>query len=119
MIMRLDFHQYIELCRLIAVLGGIMPASQALRGESLVLERKRGHRTAKVRPRLWWTETPEGQVYTQIRYNKVALNIGGRGTAIEVGSLKRLPVIYRTVIRAVKAGELDTAIQVAARRSRP
>ncbi len=94
-------------------------ANLALRGERLELHRKRGHRLVKVRPRLWWKEASDGKVFTQIRYNKVALNIRGRGTSIEAGSLSKLPTVYRTVVKAVKAGELDQAIESAARRSRP
>ena len=90
----------------------------AQQDKALELSRKRGHRVVKVRPRLWWKTAADGHVYTQIRYNKVPLNLRGRGTTIEVGSLKRLPLVYRTVIRAVKAGELDNAIENAAKRSR-
>jgi len=84
----------------------------------LELSRKRGHRVVTVRPRLWWKADPDGHVFTQIRYNKVPLNLRGQGTTIEVGPLKKLPAVYRAVIRAVKAGELDNAIAIAARRSR-
>lgn len=91
----------------------------SLQDKPLELQRKRGHRLVTVRPRLWWKKVPEGHVFTEIRYNKVALNMAGRGTSIEVGSLKKLPEVYRTVIRAAKAGELDQAIQRAAEKSRP
>ncbi len=94
-------------------------ANLAVQDKPLVLRRKRGHDMVKVRPRIWWKVDPEGKIFTQIRYNKVALNIGGRGTSIEVGPLKRLPTVFRTVIRAIKAGELDRAIESAARKSRP
>ncbi len=91
----------------------------ALEGKPLELSRKRGHGVARVRPRLWWKEVPDGSFYTQIRYNKVPLNLARRGTSIEAGSLKRLITVYRTVIRATAAGELDQAIRDAARKSRP
>lgn len=94
-------------------------ANLALLGKPLQLKRKRGHQVVSVRPRLWWNTEPDGHVYTQIRYNKVALMVGRRGTSVEVGPLKRLPTIFRTVIKAVKAGELDQAIKSAARKSRP
>lgn len=93
-------------------------AELALKKRPLELKRKRGHGIVPVRPRLWWKTEPDGTVYTEIRYNKVPLNIGGRGTAIEVGALKRLPTVYRTVIRAAKAGELDQAIRNAMRIAR-
>ena len=92
-------------------------AERAIQGKPLELMRKRGHSTIPVRPRLWWQSDPDGTVLTQIRYNKIAVNLDGRGTTIEVDGLKRLPVTFRTVIKAVKAGELDKAIQSAARRS--
>ncbi len=85
----------------------------------LQLERKRGHRIVSVRPRLWWKVVDEGMALTQIRYNKVALNIAGRGTTIEAGSLEELPAMYQMVIRAINAGELDPAIKTAAFRSQP
>lgn len=91
----------------------------ALQDKPLQLKRKRGHGVISVRPRLWWIVDRDGKVLAQIRYNKIPLNIAGRGTSIEVDSLKKLPPIYRTVIKAVRAGELDQAIQNAARKSRP
>lgn len=92
-------------------------ANLALQDKPLQLKRKRGHTMVDVRPRLWWKEEPDGTVYTQIRYNKTPLNLRGRGTTIEVGPLRKLPMVYRTVIRAVKAGELDGPIQRAVRAS--
>ena len=91
----------------------------AQQGSPLELKRKRGHRVVSVRPRLWWKVEPDGKVFTEIRYNKVALNLAGRGTSIEAGTLKKLPAVYRTVIKAIQAGELDQVIKNAARRSRP
>lgn len=90
----------------------------AIEGRALELERKRGHEIVKVRPRLWWKKEPDGRIFTEIRYNKVALNIGRKGNSIEVGPLKKLPSVYRTVIKAVKGGELDSAIENAIRTSR-
>lgn len=80
------------------------------------LQRKRGHRIVNVRPRLWWKVDSDKNVLTQIRYNKIPLNLAGRGTSIEVGSFKKLPTVYRTVIKAIKAGELDQAIKNATRK---
>lgn len=93
-------------------------AELAIRDKPLELKRKRGHRIVAVRPRLWWKTEADGKVYTEIRYNKVPLNIGSRGSSIEVSSLKRLPAVYRTVIRAIKAGELDRSIRNAILKSR-
>lgn len=94
-------------------------AQMALEEKPLELERKRGHRVVQVRPRLWWTEDSDGRIFAQVRYNKVPLNLAGRGTSIEVGTLKKLPATYRTVVKAVEAGELDQAIGTAAAKSRP
>jgi hypothetical protein len=85
----------------------------ALNGQPPELARKRGHQEVKVRPRLWWYQGDDGHVATVIRYNNINLNLGGRGTTIEVGALRKLPGVYRTVIRAVKAGELDRTIDAA------
>jgi|GEM_PF-1219903 len=92
-------------------------AELAIQGKPLELMRKRGRSEIPVRRRLWWQSDPDGTVLTQIRYNKIAINLAGRGTTIEVDGLKRLPSTFRTVVKAVKAGELDTAILSAARRS--
>ena len=91
----------------------------ALQGKPMQLRRRRGKKILTVRPRLWWKKEPDGHVFTQIRYNKVPLSLAGRGTSIEVGPLKKLPAVYRTVIKAITAGELDSAIQSASRISRP
>jgi len=85
-------------------------AELALQGRPPRLKRKRGHGLVTVRPRLWWKMEPDVQILAQVRYNKVALSLGGRGRSIEVGSLKKLPSAFRVVIRAIKAGELDRAI---------
>lgn len=91
----------------------------ALQDRPRQLQRKRGHRIVTVRPRIWWKTEPDGKVFTEIRYNKVPLDIGGQGSTIEVGSLESLPKVYRIVIRAIKAGELDQSIRAAVRESRP
>ncbi|MFT7573436.1 MAG: hypothetical protein ACI9JL_004500 [Paracoccaceae bacterium] len=94
-------------------------ANLAIQGKPIELRRKRGHDTSTVRPRLWWKQAPDGKVFTQIRYNRIAINLAGRGTSIEVDELKHLPSIYRTIVRAVKAQELDLAIEGAAGKKRP
>jgi hypothetical protein len=88
-------------------------ARLALKGEAMELMRKRGHNLVKVRPRLWWCVEDDGHCATVVCYNNVALNFGGRGTTIEVGPLRKLAGVYQTVIRAVKAGELDLTIDAA------
>lgn len=93
-------------------------ARLSLNGEPVQLERKRGHDVVTVKPRLWWAIEADGTVLTEIRYNKIPLNLANRGTTIEVANLSRLPGALQTVIKAVRAGELDQSIETAARRSR-
>lgn len=100
--------------KLVANLEEQLELSQrALVGEPLELKRKRGRKVVTVRPRLWWKVEPDGHVATQVRYNKVPLKLKRGATTVEVGPLKRLPATYRKLIRAVKAGELDSAITIA------
>lgn len=91
----------------------------ALKERPLVLKRKRGKREITVRPRIWWKSLPEGGIFTQIRYNKIPLNIDSRGAAIEAGTLENLLSVYGIVIKATIAGELDQAIEFAATKSQP
>lgn len=86
-------------------------ANLAIQEKPLVIRRKRGHNIVEVKPRVWWSVAVEGNVFTQIRFNRVALNIDGRGTSIELGALTELPAVFRTVINAVEAGELDRAME--------
>lgn len=94
-------------------------ANLAIQEKPLVLRRKRGHQVVDVRPHLWWKVDHDGNTATKIRYNKVALNFLGRGSTIEVGPLRKLPTVYRTVISAIRAGELDREIEKAANISQP
>lgn len=86
-------------------------AKLALEDKPLVLRRKRGHGVVTVRPRLWWKVDESGQVAMQVLYNKTPVVLAGRGSTVEVGTLKRLPGTCRALIRAVKAGELDDAVE--------
>jgi len=86
-------------------------AKKAIAGEPLELPRKRGHSVTMVRPRVWWRTDAAGRTATEVYYDRVALNIAGKGRTVEVGKLKNLPSVYRTLIRAVLEGELDTAIK--------
>ena len=91
----------------------------SIRKKPLQLIRKRGRKTQTVRPRLWWSVEHDGVVLTQIRYNKIALNLPGGGTTIEARDLKELVSVFETVIRAIEVGELDPAIATAASKSQP
>lgn len=94
-------------------------ANLALTGKPLVIKRKRGRRVREVKPRLWWEVVEDDEVVTEIRYNKVALNLAGLGTSIEVSSLESLPSAFNIVIKAIEAGELDQAIENASKKSQP
>jgi len=83
----------------------------ALQKKPLVINRKRGHDIVEVKPRIWWKATAGGSVFTQIFFNRVALDIDGRGTSIEVSALDKLPDAYRVVVETVEAGELDRAME--------
>lgn len=86
-------------------------ANLALHGNPKTLRRKRGHNVVDVKPRIWWETDADGSVFTQIRFNRVVLDMDGRGTSIEVSALENLPSTYHTVIKAVKAGELDRVME--------
>ncbi len=88
-------------------------AKKAINGDPLELPRKRGHTVSIVRPRIWWRTNADGHTATEVYYDRVALNIGGRGRTVEVGKLRKLPSTYRILIRAVLAGELDSSIKTA------
>ena len=90
-------------------------ARKTIAGEPAVIKRRRGSEVRAVRPRLWWSEGEDGHVGSYILYNRTALALKGRGRTIEVGRLRNLPGVYRTVIAAARAGELDTALIAAAR----
>lgn len=89
----------------------------SLENKPLQLERKRGHQIKMVRPRIWWHIDPDGNVLSQIRYNKVPLILAGIGTSIETQSLNELQQAYKIVVEATEAGELDQAILSAAKKS--
>ena len=93
-------------------------AQLAMDQKPLILKRKRGHNVVEVRPRLWWKAERDGQILAQVRYNKMPLNLDRRGSTIEVGPLNKLVPVLRTVIKAAKAGELDNAIEAAAKKKR-
>jgi uncharacterized protein YqgV (UPF0045/DUF77 family) len=72
-----------------------------------------------VKSRIWWKVVEEGLVLSEIRYNKMTLNIAGHGTTIEVKSLKKIMAVYRTIVKAINAGELDQSIENTVIKSRP
>lgn len=85
----------------------IQLAKLKIAGRPLELRRRRGRRVATVRPKLWWDVDDAGRVGTYILFNKKPLRLNRAGETIEVKTFRDLPKVYETVIRAVKAGELD------------
>ena len=94
-------------------------ATLAIADEPLVIKRKRGKSVRTVKPRIWWEVVEGGLVVAEVRYNKVALNLAGLGTSIEVAKLEELPAALKVVIDATNAGELDQSIRNASKKSKP
>ncbi len=65
----------------------------------------------RVRP-MWWV-TLEGKFMLELRYANAVLTLGKDSNAIEVGGRDKLVGVIETVIEAVKAGELDAAMNAA------
>lgn len=65
----------------------------------------------RVRP-MWWV-TLDGKFMLEIRYANAVLTLGKDSNAIEVGGRDKLTSVIETVIEAVKAGELDAAMNAA------
>ena len=78
-----------------------------------------GHRYRVQRPvklRQWWTVGDGGTVQFGVRYGAVPLQLQQGKTAVEVTKLADLPVVIKTLIQAVEAGELDTAMALRLRK---
>jgi hypothetical protein len=60
----------------------------------------------------WWLDAA-GTTFFQIRYGSKPVMLDKTSTAIEVGALAGLPAIIDTLLAAVRAGELDTALVAA------
>ena len=75
-----------------------------------------GHRYRVQRPaklRQWWTVGDGGAVQFGVRYGAVPLQLQPSKTAVEVAKLADLPVVIKTLLQAVDAGELETAVAAA------
>ena len=78
-----------------------------------------GHRYRVQRPvtlRQWWTVADGGAVQFGVRYGAVPLQLQPGKTAVEVGKLADLPMVIKTLLQAVEAGELDTSIALRLRK---
>jgi hypothetical protein len=75
-----------------------------------------GHRYRVQRPvklRQWWTIGDGGAVQFGVRYGAVPLQLQPGKAAVEVAKLADLPMVIKTLLQAVEAGELDTAVAAA------
>ena len=68
------------------------------------------------RVRAWYWMSAAG-CYFSVFYGSRVMKLEGDNTAITVGTRDKLPEIIRTVIEAVKAGELDASIEEAAEKT--
>ena len=68
------------------------------------------------RVRAWYWMSAAG-CYFSVFYGSRVMKLEGDNTAITVGTSDKLPEVIRTVIEAVKAGELDASIEEAAEKT--
>jgi hypothetical protein len=66
----------------------------------------------------WWFTADNGKLALCIRFGPKVLELTRGKYAIEIGNEKDLVPTLETVVEAVKAGELDTAIEAAATKVR-
>jgi len=72
------------------------------------------HRVQRpVKLRQWWTVGDGGTVQFGVRYGAAPLQLQPGKAAVEVAKLADLPVIIKTLLQAVEAGELDAAVAAA------
>jgi hypothetical protein len=69
-----------------------------------------------VKLRQWWTVGESGTVQFGARYGAVPLQMQPGKTAVEVTKLADLPLVIKTLMQAVEAGELDTAMALRLRK---
>ena len=66
-----------------------------------------------VKLRQWWTVADGGVAQFGVRYGAVPLQLQPGKAAVEVAKLADLPVVIKTLLQAVEAGELDAAVAAA------
>jgi len=69
-----------------------------------------------VKLRQWWTVGDGGAVQFGVRYGAVPLQLLPGKTAVEVAKLADLPLVIKTLLQAVDAGELDAAMALRLRK---
>ncbi|MBB3967333.1 DUF6641 family protein [Rhizobium metallidurans] len=66
------------------------------------------------RVRQGWFTDGSGKVFFSVRYAGKAIEFAKDKNAIEVGDIAALPAVFDTLIEAVRAGELDSQLVIAA-----
>ena len=69
-----------------------------------------------VKLRQWWTVGDGGTVQFGVRYGAVPLQLQPGKAAVEVTKLADLPLVIKTLLQAVEAGELDAAMALRLRK---
>ena len=69
-----------------------------------------------VKLRQWWTLGDGGAVQFGVRYGAVLLQLQPGKAAVEVAKLADLPLVIKTLLQAVDAGELDAAMALRLRK---
>lgn len=72
-------------------------------GEKVLVERPL--RTSK-----WWQQEPNGSCVMTVKVGSKRIEFEKGKAAISVGSLEKLPGVIDALIKAVRAGELDTQL---------
>ncbi|MEY9401992.1 hypothetical protein ABIF66_001798 [Bradyrhizobium japonicum] len=72
-------------------------------GEKVLVEKPL--RTSK-----WWQQDPSGSVVMTVKVGSKRIEFEKGKAAIAVGSLEKLPHVIDTLIKAVRAGELDAQL---------
>ena len=75
-------------------------------------QRKATEHNTRLRPWFWHDVT--GKWFLELRYGSSVLTLGKDMASIEVGLKEKLVETIETVVEAVNAGELDTAMKKAA-----
>ncbi len=98
-----------------AALGGVAyQRTKAAWDTDAAGNRYRVQRPVKLRQ--WWTVGDGGAVQFGVRYGAVPLQLQPGKTAVEVAKLADLPVVIKTLLQAVEAGELDAAMALRLRK---
>lgn len=102
----------------IAVIEGRNFTPQRLR---TVVDRTTGERTVRempVRIKAWWWTGEKNETLLSVFYGSKTLELSKGKSAIEIASIKELPVVFDTLINAALNSELDAQIESASTKLR-